>query len=247
MPIFSESRALSDKSIGQFLDTAEAINKIRDPELRSDVAGTFDSLIGLWQIFVRQQTLPEAQADSAFSAIASSFAQIRNNRELFDAGRGGVKTLLTASPAGKSTATAAEPQEHIIDLLAGASSSEDAEARDLVTQEIMRILDAQRIVSLDTLFQLADHLESIAKGEKLNNALVAKLSARISEIQLPRASLSAVEKNAMRVRLLDRKTHRSPAPPQPALGRGKGRRRCRKTEGRARASGSSAARHAAGL
>jgi hypothetical protein len=195
--IFSESRALSDKSIGQFLDTAEFINKIRDPELRSNVAGTFDSLVGMWQIFVRQQTLPEAQADSAFSAIASSFAQIRNNRELFDAGRGGVKTLLAVSPAGKSTATAAEPQEHIIDLLAGASSSEDTEARDLVTQEIMRILDAQRIVSLDTLFQLADHLESIAKGEKLNNALVAKLSARISEIQLPRASLSAVEKNSI--------------------------------------------------
>jgi hypothetical protein len=195
--IFSESRALSDKSIGQFLDTAEAINKIRDPELRSNVAGTFDSLIGMWQIFVRQQTLPEAQADAAFSTIASSFVQIHNNRELFDAGRGGVKTLLSASPAGRSTATAAEPQEHIIDLLAGASSSEDAEARELVTQEIMRILEAQRIVSLDTLFQLADHLESIAKGEKLNNALVAKLSGRISEIQLPRASLSAVEKNSI--------------------------------------------------
>jgi hypothetical protein len=141
--------------------------------------------------------LPESHADAAFSAIASSFAQIHNNRELFDAGRGGVKTLLAASPAGRSTATAAEPQEHIIDLLAGASSSEDAEARELVTQEIMRILEAQRIVSLDTLFQLADHLESIAKGEKLNNALVAKLSGRISEIQLPRASLSAVEKNSI--------------------------------------------------
>jgi hypothetical protein len=71
------------------------------------------------------------------------------------------------------------------------------EARDSVEQEIGRILEAQRILSLDTLFQLADHLEAIAKGEKLNTALVAKLAARISEIQLPRAALSANEKNAM--------------------------------------------------
>ena len=56
--IFSESRTLSDKSIIQFLDTAEAINKIRDPLFRSDVAGSFQSLIGLWQIFVRQGTIP---------------------------------------------------------------------------------------------------------------------------------------------------------------------------------------------
>jgi len=195
--IFSESRELSDKSINQFLDTAEAITKVRDPDLRSDVAGTFDSLISLWQILVRQQSLPAAQADSAFSAMAASFVQIKNDRELFDAGRGGVKLLLEAVPAGRSTATAAEPQERILDLLAGASSSEDTEARDQVSQEILRVLEAQRIVSLDTLFQLADHLESIAHGEKLNNPLVAKLTARISEIQLPRATLSAAEKTTV--------------------------------------------------
>ena len=37
--IFSESRGLSDKSIGQYLDTAEAISRIRDPQFRSDTAG----------------------------------------------------------------------------------------------------------------------------------------------------------------------------------------------------------------
>ncbi len=62
---------------------------------------------------------------------------------------------------------------------------------------MMRILEAQRIVSLDTLFQLADHLEAVAKGEKLDPQLVNKLASRISEIQLPRASLTANEKNAM--------------------------------------------------
>jgi hypothetical protein len=196
-PIFSESRELSDASINQFLDTAEAITKIREQDLRADMAGTFQSLIGLWQIFVRQQTLPESQADAAFSSIATSFAKVKNSRGLFDAGRDGVKTLLSAVPAGQSTATAAEPQEHVIDLIAGAAVSNGAEARDQVVQEIMRILEAQRIISLDTLFQLADHLESISRGEKLNTAIVAKLSGRISEIQLPRASLSETEKNTI--------------------------------------------------
>lgn len=196
-PIFSESRELSDVSINQFLDTAEAISKIRELDLRSDTAGTFQSLVGLWQIFVRQQTLPDSQADAAFSGITTPFAKVRNYRELFDAGRGGVKLLLSSVPANQSRATAAEPQEHVIDLLAGASASNNLEARDEVVQEIMRILEAQRIISLDTLFQLEDHLESIAKGGKLDTALVAKLSGRISEIQLPRASLSETEKNTI--------------------------------------------------
>src|SRR5262249_54820104 len=39
--IFSESRSLTDKSINLFLDTAEGINKVRDPLFRSDRAGSF--------------------------------------------------------------------------------------------------------------------------------------------------------------------------------------------------------------
>jgi hypothetical protein len=58
-------------------------------------------------------------------------------------------------------------------------------------------LEAQRIISLDPLFQLDDQLQSIARGAKLDTALVAKLSGRISEIQLPRASLSETEKNTI--------------------------------------------------
>ena len=196
-PIFSESRALSDKSIDQFLDTAEALGRISQPDLRADTAGTFQSLISLWQILVRQQTLPETRADAAFSGIAASFAKIRNDRELFDAGREDVKLLLSSVPAEKTSAGSAEPQEQILDLLAGASVSAGQEAHDQVSQELLRILEAQRIISLDTLFQLADHVDGIARGEKLNAALVNKLSGRISEIQLPRASLSETEKNTI--------------------------------------------------
>jgi hypothetical protein len=43
--------------------------------------------VSLWQILVRQQSIPDSQADGALSAIAGSFAAVHNNRELFDAGR----------------------------------------------------------------------------------------------------------------------------------------------------------------
>jgi hypothetical protein len=192
--IFNESRNLSDKSINQFLDTAEAINKVRDPLQKADVAGSFQSVIGLWQILVRQGTMPDGNANSTFSEIAGSFTGVKNDRELFDAGRSCVKILLASVPGPE--AKPAEAQEQLVQLLAG-GSTEDAETRDRMEQELGRILEAQRILSLDTLFQLADHLESLSKGEKLNVALVNKLAARISEIQLPRASLSTVEKNAI--------------------------------------------------
>lgn len=193
-PLFSESRSLSEKSINLYLDTAIAITRTKEPLFHSDVAGTSQSLVGLWQILVRQQTLPESRADAVFAGVVAPFGSVRNDRELFDAGRNGVKLLLEAV-AGQSPASAAEPHERMLDLLAGANA--DTETHEQVVQQLMRILEAQRIVSLDTLFQLADHLESIAKGEKLNPALVNKLSSRITEINLPRASLSASEKNAM--------------------------------------------------
>ncbi len=194
--IFAESGSVSDQSIGQFLDTAEAITKIRDPLFRSDVAGTFQALVSLWQIFVRQGTIAADKADAAFSTIASSFGQLKNERDLFDSGRNGVKALLAAAPA-RTGATAAQPQEHIIALLAGASAGEDPDVRGQMESDIARIMDAQRIVPLDSLFQIADHLDAVAKGEKLNTAMIGKLSSRLAEIQLPRSALTANEKNAM--------------------------------------------------
>ena len=188
-PLFSESRNLSEKSILQYLDQAAAISKVKDQAFHSDLAGTYQALVGLWQILVRQQTIPDTQADATFSGIITAFDAVKNNRDLFDAGRGSVKLLLG------SAASTPEPHEKILDMLAG--DSKDNETHELVVQDLIRILDAQRIVSLDTLFQLADHIEAVAKGEKLDPKMVNRLASRISEIQLPRGALTASEKNAM--------------------------------------------------
>jgi hypothetical protein len=191
--IFNDAPDLSDKSILQFLDTAVSINKIKDPLMRADVAGTLQGLIGLWQMFSRQGSLPAAQADATFSGLLAGFAQVRGDRELFDAGRSGVKLLLQATGSTPEV----NPQDRMVDLLVGSSSSRDTESHNQVVEEMIRILEAQRTVSLNALFELADHLENLGKGGKINSALVNRIASRISEIQLPRSSLSGSEKNAL--------------------------------------------------
>jgi hypothetical protein len=186
--VFTESRHISDKSILQFLDTAEAIGHMRDPGDRGNTAGALQSLVSLWQILVRQGSIPEDRADADFSGIVGAFAQVKTGRELFDASRTGAKLLLGAD------VPAAQAQEHMLDLLSGASSSGDAESREEIKLDLQRVMDAQRVIPLDTLLQLAGHLEGT---EKLPAAQVNKLIARLSEYQIPRPPLTATEMNAV--------------------------------------------------
>jgi hypothetical protein len=190
--VFTEAPGVRDQTIIQYLDTAQTIARIGDMELRADTAGMMQGLIGLWQIFCRQRAIPAAEADQALAGIVGGFAKARNDSELFDAGRAGVALLLKASGAPANVT----PQERIIDLLAGTANTSDSESHNRMVQEMIRIFEAQRLVSLSTLFDLADNLERISSGEKLNSALVNRLASRISEIQSPRASLSSLEKNS---------------------------------------------------
>ncbi|HUQ90892.1 MAG TPA: hypothetical protein VM120_04360 [Bryobacteraceae bacterium] len=191
-PLFAEVPSLSDKTILQYLDTAHSVVQIRDQSLRADTAGTLQSLISLWQIFQRQESLKAADADEAMSGLLGGFAKVRNQRELFDAGRGGVQRLLKYT--GSSDAGT---QDRLFDLLAGTVSSPDGESHRAMVQEMIRLYELQRLPSLKLLFDVSDHLDAIAKGEKMNTALVNRLAARISEIQVPRSAMSTVEKNSM--------------------------------------------------
>ncbi|MBC8165833.1 MAG: hypothetical protein H7Y20_08180 [Bryobacteraceae bacterium] len=192
-PVFSEAPTLSDKTILQYLDTAKAVNTIGDNLLRADTAGVMQGLVGMWQIFTRQGSIDSADADSALASLLTPLGKLRSERELFDAGRGGVKVLLTAA----KSVTKGSSQERLIDLLAGIGTHADADSHRQVVESMIRILEAQRLISLDTLFDLADNFESLTRGERLNTALIQRLASRISEIQLPRASLSSVEKNSL--------------------------------------------------
>jgi hypothetical protein len=190
--IFSETPAVSDQTVIKYLDTAHAMTRVGDVQMRANLAGMMQALTGMWQIFCRQGTIPPQEADAALSGIVASFANVHGSRELFDAGRNGVKLLFKATGSAD-----AGPQERMLDLLAGAASTNDAETQGQVVQDMVRIFEAQHLVSLDTMFDLADNLEAVSKGQKLNSALVTKLAARIAEIQAPRASLTSIEKNTL--------------------------------------------------
>jgi hypothetical protein len=192
-PIFAEVSDVSNATINEFLDTAGAIDQIRDLALRSDAAGTLQSLVGLWQIFCRQGSIAPADRDRTLTAILARFAKVKNEGDIFDGGREGVQTLLVATnwPAGVSA------QDRMLDLLAGTSQPDTSESHNQLVEDMIRIFEAQRLISLSSIFDLVDQLESVAKGEKANNALITKTAARISEIQLPRNSLSGTERNAL--------------------------------------------------
>jgi hypothetical protein len=196
-PAFAESGSLTDKSIGEFLDAAETLNKIHDPLFRADATGSFQSLVGLWQILVRQQSLPDNRADAAFSGIVASFAQIRNDRELFDAGRNGIHLLVSASASTGDADAKQSPQGRLVALLAGMAQTSDAGVQSEMAQQFERVFEAQHIISLDTLFQFADQLDAVGKGGRLNTVLVTKLAGQIAEIQPPRSPLSGNEKTAV--------------------------------------------------
>lgn len=194
--VFGDAPLLSDKTIVAWLDTAESLDRGHEPLFRQDLIGTYQSLTGLWQIFCRQGSIPADKADASMAALIAPFSTIKTSRDLFDAGRNGVNVLLRTS--GVSTSgKEASAQEKMLALLAGGPHLDDSEARAELVQEEQRIFEAQKLLSLDLLFELADNLQGVTKGEKLNAQLSQRLAARVADIQLPRNSMTGVEKSVM--------------------------------------------------
>lgn len=191
--MFAEAPSVSDKTILLFLDVAAAAADINDHVFRADTGGSLQALTSLWQVMVRQGSIPVADADATLNQILARFAKLENSRQLFDATRDSTKALLAAA----KTAPGASAQDRMLDLMAGTGSTEDADSHRQVVEGMIRIYEAQRLVSLDDIFGLSDHLDALTKGEKLNAALVNKFTSRFSEIQLPRSALSGIEKNTL--------------------------------------------------
>lgn len=196
--LFAEAPELSDKTILAYMDTAHAISQIRDMQERADAAGTFQALTGLWQIFRRQGSIAVSQSDQILASVMTPFGKVQNSRELFDAGMGGVRLLLKGakSPAA-DPGSKISVQDAMLDLLAGTAAEDSSEVRTRMIQDMIRIFEAQKLVALNTLFDLADNLDSVSRGEKFNTALAAKLASRLNDIQLPHGSLTQAESSVM--------------------------------------------------
>ena len=149
--IFNDAPRLSDATIVAWLDNAQVLDKIHDSSLRQDSIGMAQGLIGIWQIFCRQGSIPPDKADETLSAIVAPFGTVKSAGDLFDAGRSGVKVLLKIAGEGKSST-----QDQMLALLAGGPRLDESESRaELVLQE-QRIFEAQKLLPIDLLFDLAD-------------------------------------------------------------------------------------------
>jgi hypothetical protein len=190
--IFGDAAALTDQTILAWLDAAETVDKMRDSKLRQETIGMLQGLTGLWQIFARQGSIGISKADEALAGIAAPFAAVKNNRELFDAGRQGLTLLVRNTGATSGTL-----QERVMGLLAGGTKLDDSEARRTVVQEEQRVFEAQKLLPSDLIFELADNLEAVTRGEKLNAQLAQRMAARVADISLPRNAMTGAEKNAM--------------------------------------------------
>ncbi len=189
---FAEMPELSEKSMLQFLAAAATLNGIGDVQLKSDAVGIFQSLVALTQILNRNHLLSTG-LDAAIDPILTQIPAAKNSRDLFDAGKAGLQHLLKSAGVDEK----ADPQVSMLALLAGAAKPADTDTHRTLVAEMQKVFDAQRLVSLKTIFDIDENLNAPSSGGKINVALVNRLSARIIEQQPPRSSLSGAERNAM--------------------------------------------------
>lgn len=188
--IFADAPTLSENSMNLFLDFVHSSGDIRDTMVRADAVGSAQALVGIWQIFCRQGTIPPSGQDAAFSQLLSPYLKIHQSPEVFDAARAGVMILLRAanSPA-KETA-----QNAMMDMLVGPPQINLGNAGPAGT--FMRAFDAQQLLTLDSLFAAADTLGQSAPNKRVLTTLDNQL-ARFEERQSQRSSLSGAERNLL--------------------------------------------------
>jgi len=190
--LFNDAPNISDESIIAYLDLMPGLLKGGNQVRKANRVGMLQGLLGLWSIFCRQGQIPPEQADPSFRKIVALFDDIDDELQTFEAGRAGLKELLAAA----GTSPDASPQDTVLELLAGKPGPGEASIHEEVRDRLETLFRHQRLVPLKTLFDLADHLERVSRGETFNVAMANRLAARISEIRLPRSNLSSAESNA---------------------------------------------------
>ena len=188
---FSEFPELDDASITAFVNTAETLDKISNHTLRGNAMGTFQAVIGLWQILARQGQIPADNLNASWIATVQSFARVTNPGQLFEAGRTSVITVAQAA-GGKEPFS----QSELMDMLAGPGQSEPQakQVHGEIAREIRAVMDGQRLVSLDTLFALNDALGRLSKGSRSEAGLVP-LAGELREFQMPRPIFTSSERS----------------------------------------------------
>ena len=190
--IFSEFEGLNDDSIGRFLATADAIDRISNVDLRANALGVFQANVGLWQILARQRQIPAAKLNESWQAVIGPFASgAPSSSKLFDQARSSLRALWR-SAAGRSNLT----QDEVIAMLAGPNQSQPAsrKVRQELADRIRSVMDGQRLVSLDTLLALGEGLNELAQGKDVADFLIP-LAGQLREFEMPRPMFTSGERS----------------------------------------------------
>jgi hypothetical protein len=189
--LFADVPSLSETSIGHYLDICASTAHIHNMPLRTNTLGTLQALTGLFDIFVRQGSIPASRQDAAFSALIEPFDHIKDEAALFGAGRSGTGILLRATARDSHSGGV---QRQLVDLLVGNPRPANPPAPPAPADTFLRIFDQQELIPLDQLFALAD---GVAKG-KPDPAVVKAVKdqlARFAESENLHNSLSSEERN----------------------------------------------------
>jgi hypothetical protein len=179
--IFSEFPSLDDSSISTFLTVAGSLGSIHNQNIRGNAMGTFDASVSMWQILARQGEIPANEINASWDHVLRPYAKVTTAPQLFDAGRESLKQLLTAAGAKPGGS-----EDAIIDLLAGPqqNSPEGQRMHQAIANRIRAVMDAQRLVSLDTLLILGDGLHDVAHVKSESSTLLP-LAGELREFEMP--------------------------------------------------------------
>jgi hypothetical protein len=194
--LFSEFGDLDDASIVSYLSVAQTVDRISNHSLRANVVGLFQSNVSLFEILARQGQLPAQNLNQVWQAVVSPFSEAKSSVQLFDAAHASFTELISAA-AGKRVFN----EDDVIALLAGpvpqgagGEAAETERVHRTVQRRIRGVLDDQRLVSLDTLFALADGLNSMSQGKAVPSDMMLQLVGEIREFEMPRAIFTSTEK-----------------------------------------------------
>ncbi len=193
-PLFAEFPTLNDGSIARFIATAERIDAIPNPALRANALGSFQAVLGIWQILARQKQIPAEALNASWLNAAQPFQQVSSSLQVFEAARTSLKSVLVAAGGSANLS-----QDEILDLLAG-PSQETAEGRRVhreIADRMRAVLEDQRLATLDALFGLYDGLSEMAQGRtaSLRDSLLP-LAGNLREFEMPRPIFTEGERAA---------------------------------------------------
>jgi hypothetical protein len=189
-PLFSEFYTLNDDSIVRFFSMAETLDHVRDHQVRADALGLFQANIGFWEILARQGQIPPAKWNDCWQKTISPFADVSSSAELFDAARRSLGEV-TLAASGRTQIS----EDELITLLAGPpqSTAEGQQVRQELADKIRAGMDGQRLVSIDTLFTLANGLSQMAQGNAPSDSMI-RLAGQLQEFEMPKPLFSPSER-----------------------------------------------------